>query len=273
MPVHVRDPLDPRLSHGHLLAYALRTLRELNGLSLTQVGMILDLTRGTVSNIEATRRALAKEYASVLDERYNTGELIQALCFFAAHAHNPDWAATITEYELEARVLKIYHGQAIPIPFQTEDTVRAQLSAARTVIDLEGAVKARLARQEATLHRVDPPYIWALLEEAALEQQTGGPAVLRSQLAHLRALSHRPNVGIRVIPKTAGSHLGTDGPFRFLTLENRDVAYAGAWRGGRMIEDSAEVREVALDWDFISQKALSDEDTRSLIDRKMEALE
>ena len=40
-----------------------------------------------------------------------------------------------------------------------------------------------------------------------------------------------------------------------------------------MIESPEAVREVALDWDFISQKALSDEETRALIDRKMESLE
>jgi len=47
----------------------------------------------------------------------------------------------------------------------------------------------------------------------------------------------------------------------------------GARRGGRLIESPVEVREVALDWDFISQQALSGEGTRALILRKMVALE
>ncbi|MEO3788198.1 helix-turn-helix transcriptional regulator [Actinocorallia sp. B10E7] len=272
MPVHVRDQVDPKLSHWHFLAYAIRLLRERHGLSLTQVGKLLDVTRGTVSNFEAGRRKLGDDYARVLDERYGTGELIQTIVFYARMGHNPDWAKTLAEYEAVAQVLKIYHGQVIPGPFQTEDTIRAQLSASRTITDIEAAVKARLLRQEAILNRERPPYIWALLEESVLEQQAGGPEVLREQLIHLRELSECPHIGVRVIPKTAGSHLGTDGPMRFLGLADRDVAYVGAWRGGRMIESPAEVREVAVDWDFISQKALSDEDTRVLIDRKMEAL-
>ncbi|GAB2838373.1 hypothetical protein GCM10022221_42240 [Actinocorallia aurea] len=272
MPVIVRDPLDPEASHWHFLAYMIRHFREREGLSLTQLGQILDVARSTVSNFESGRRKLGTDYAAQLDERFGTGLLFRTLHFYACTAHDPDWARAVADYELRARVVKIYHGQLIPIPFQTEETVRALLSSARTVSDVDAAVTARMARQAAMLDRADPLYIWALLEEAVLEQQTGGPAALRAQLAHLHELSLRNTIGVRVIPKTVGSHIGADGPVRFLSLDERDVAYVGAWRGGRMIESPAEVREVALDWDFISQKALSDEDTRKLIRQKMEAL-
>lgn len=250
----------------------MRMLRERHGLSLTQVGKLLDVTRGTVSNFEAGRRRLNDDYARILDERYGTGELLQTLVFYARMAHDPDWGRTMTEYESSAVMMKIYHGQTVPIPFQTEDTIRAQLSASRTVIDVEAAVKARLLRQEAVLNREQPPYIWALLEESVLEQQTGGPRVLHVQLAYLLELGRRPHIGIRVIPKTAGSHIGVDGPMRFLGLPERDIAYVGAWRGGRLIESPSEVREVAIDWEYISQRALSDDDTRASLGKKMEAL-
>ena len=273
MPVHVRDQLDPRLSHWHFLAYAIRLLREQHGLSLTQVGRILDVTRGTVSNFEAGRRKLGDDYARVLDGHYGTGELIQTIAFYARMSHDPDWHRTFTGYELEALSLKIYHGQLIPGPFQTEETIRAQLSAARTVKDLERAVEARLLRQEAILNREEPPYIWALLDEAALERLTGGPKVLRAQLEHLYELSLLPNIGVRIVPRTAGAYLGTDGPMRLAVLEGREVAYLGAQRGGRLVESPGEVREVSIDWDFMSQKGYSDEESRTLIIRKTEALD
>ncbi|GAA0937151.1 helix-turn-helix transcriptional regulator [Actinocorallia libanotica] len=273
MPVHVRDQLDPRLSHWHFLAYAIRLLREQHGLSLTQVGRILDVTRGTVSNFEAGRRKLGDDYARVLDGHYGTGELIQTIAFYARMSHDPDWHRTFTGYELEALSLKIYHGQLVPVPFQTEETVRAQLSAARTVKDLERSVEARLARQEAILHREDPPYIWALLDEAVLEQLTGGPKTLRAQLEYLHELSFRPNIGIRVIPRSAGAHLGTDGPIRLAILSDREAAFLGAQRGGRLVESPGEVREVNLDWDFISQTGHSDHESRALMIQKMEALD
>ncbi|WP_106400137.1 helix-turn-helix domain-containing protein [Actinocorallia populi] len=272
MPVYVRDQLDPRLSHWHFLAYAMRMLREQHGLSLSQVGKLLDVTRGTVSNFEAGRRKLCDEYARVLDERYGTGELVQTIAFYARMSHDPDWHRTFTGYELEALSLKIYHGQLIPVPLQTEETVRAQLSAARTVKDLERSVEARLVRQESILHREDPPYVWVLLDESALEQLTGGPKVLRAQLEYLHELSFRPNIGIRVIPRSAGAHIGTDGPIRLAILPDREAAFLGAQRGGRLVESPAEVREVSLDWDFMSQTGHSAEESRALMIRKMEAL-
>lgn len=272
MPVHVRDQLDPRISHWHFLAYAIRLLREQHGLSLTQVGKLLDVTRGTVSNFEAGRRKLGDEYARVLDQRYGTDELIQTIVFYARMSHDPDWHRTFTGYELEAKVHKIYNGQRIPIPFQTEDTMRALMAAARTVKDSELVVKSRLARQEAILNREDPPYIWTLLDEPVLDWLTGGRETLRMQLAYLLELSRCPNIAIRIIPTSTGAHNGSDGSIQLVSLEEREVAYVGAQRGGRLIESPSEVREVALDWEFLSNKAMSIEESRALMTRKLETL-
>ncbi|GAA3223772.1 helix-turn-helix transcriptional regulator [Actinocorallia longicatena] len=273
MPVHTRDQLDPRLSHWHFVAYVMRHLRESHGLSLAQCGRVLGLERGTVSNFESGRRKLGDRYATLLDEHYGTGELLQTLVFYARMAHDPDWARTVSGYELEASWLKIFHGQTIPIPFQTEATIRAQLSAARSVRDVEATAQSRLARQDAILNRRDPPYLWLIIEEGTLEYATGGRSAQRAQLAHLLELSLRTHIGVRAIPKSTGSHIGTDGPIRLAEVAGRQIAYMGAQRGGRLIESPYEVAEVALDWEFMSQRALSDDDTRAMILRKMEALE
>jgi transcriptional regulator with XRE-family HTH domain len=250
----------------------MRWWREKQGLSLTQVGDFLGVTRSTVCNFESGRRRIDETYAQDLDQRYGTGELMQSLLFYARLAHDPDWHVTFTGYELEASVIRIYHGQLVPGPLQTERTIRALVSAGRNVKDIEGMVKARLARQEAILGRENPIYIWVLLDENVLDRLTGGPEVLREQFAHLHELSLSANIGIRIIASTAGAHLGGDGSMRLVSLDGRDVVYMGAQRGGRLIESPVEVREVALDWELISQKALSDDGSRALILRKMEAL-
>jgi transcriptional regulator with XRE-family HTH domain len=81
MPVLVRDPLDPRISPWHLLAQQMRWWREKQGLSLTQVGDFLGVTRSTVCNFESGRRRIDETYAQDLDQRYGTGELLQSLLF------------------------------------------------------------------------------------------------------------------------------------------------------------------------------------------------
>lgn len=273
MPTIVRDPLDPRISHWHWLAWQLRRLRERNDLSLTQVGQLVGAARSTVSNVESGRRRFDLDQLQELDRRYSTDGLLEHINWFAQMSHDPDWYRQGTEYEFNAGIIKIYQGQSIPGPLQTEDTIRALLSANTTGADFEDSVKSRIARQRAILERANPPYVWLLLDEAALEYEVGGREVLRAQLAHLVEAGRSPQISIRVIPKKVGAHLGQDGPMRIWQLDERSVAYVGAQRGGRLIESPAEVRELRLDYDLIGQKALSDEDTRTLITGKMEDLQ
>jgi hypothetical protein len=120
-----RDPLDPKISLWHFLAYYLRFQREKRGLSLTQWGQIIGAARSTVSNIEAGRRKLGDDQARVLDRKWNTGGLFELLLWYARTSHDPDWFRSYTQYEAEATVIRIYQGQGIPIPLQTEEYMRA----------------------------------------------------------------------------------------------------------------------------------------------------
>ncbi|WP_202125012.1 Scr1 family TA system antitoxin-like transcriptional regulator [Actinomadura physcomitrii] len=70
-------------------------------------------------------------------------------------------------------------------------------------------------------------------------------------------------MSVRLILKPAGAHLGINGPFRLITVKNRQVAYVGARRGGRLIEDAAEVQELAVDYERIGFKALSEDASRT----------
>jgi hypothetical protein len=272
MPI-VRDPLDPKLSHWHLLAYLLRWEREKHGLTLAQWGKIISAAKSTVSNVEAGRRKLDESQAKIIDKRFGTGGLFELLLWYSRNGHDPNWAKSVTEYEAAALVIRIYHGQIIPAPFQTEDYARSLLMAGSTVQDLEGTLKARMERQNAVLHRRDTPFVWALLDEKVLDDWFGGPAVMRAQLRHMLELMERPHVSIRIIPRSAGAHPGIDGVFRIISIDSRDIAYAGARRGGRLIEMPGEVREFRIDFDLIGQKAASDDASRVLIERRLEAIE
>src|SRR5690606_18010494 len=132
----------------------------------------------------------------------------------------------------------------------TEDYMRALL-AESDAEDLEQAVQSRMARQDAILSRSSPPYVWVLMDEDAITSEIGGRRVMFAQLSHLLELGKLPHVSVRLLPKSAGAHLGLDGPFRLITVKNRLVAYVGARRGGRLIEDAAEVQELAVDYERI----------------------
>ena len=268
MPI-VREPLDPRISLWNWLAFELRHQRELHGLSLTQAGKIIHAARSTVSNMEAGRQRLNEDQAELLDARYGTGHLLRLLLYFARLGHDPDWFRQYTEYEATAKIIRIYQGQGIPMPLQTDMYTRALL-AESSLHDPETELKSRLLRRDLILERSEPPYVWVLLDEASLEYEVGGLDVLITQLEYLLCLAERSNVCTRVVPKSAGAHLGMDGPFRIISNDTRSVAYSGASRGGRLIECPAEIREMSVDYERVSQKALSERDTCVLIRQKLE---
>jgi transcriptional regulator with XRE-family HTH domain len=268
MPI-VRDPLDPKLSLWHFLAYELRFEREKRGLSLTQMGQAINAARSSVSNIEAGRRKIDERQAKIIDRTWNTGRLFELLLWYARTAHDPDWFRQYSQYEATATTIKIYHGQAIPGPLQTDDYIRALLQVS-DVKDLEAALAERITRNRAILDREDPPLLWALMDESVLALPIGGPDVMKAQLKQLRELSNLPHTIVRIIPTSSGAHLGIDGPFQVMRMETRDVAYSGAQNGGRLIEGPAEVRELDVRFDRIGAKAASEDGSRALIEQYLE---
>lgn len=264
----VRDPLDPKISLWHFLAYALRFEREKHGLSLAQCGEIINAARSTVSNIEAGRLKLGEDQARKLDARYNTARLFELLIFFANTSHDPDWFRQYTEYESKAEIIRVYQGQVIPVPLQTEDYARAFLGVA-SVQDVDRALAARVARQDAIFSRSHPPVLLVLLDEDAIDRPVGGCDVMKAQLQHLLDMGERSDVVIRIVPRKVGVHIGLNGPFQVMSHES-DVAYIGAFHGGRLVQDPVEVRELAVDFEMIGAKALSEDASRTLIIEIME---
>lgn len=258
------DEIDPTSSLHAWLAYDLRAYRKRHGMTGTQVGKIIDYVRSHVSNLEAGRVQLDMKQAERLDEAWDTGGHFQRLVTFARKGHDPNWFLQHGQYEAAASVIRIYQGQIIPPPLQTEDYMRALL-AESDAEDLEQAVQSRMARQDAILSRSSPPYVWVLMDEDAITSEIGGRRVMFAQLSHLLELGKLPHVSVRLLPKSAGAHLGLDGPFRLITVKNRLVAYVGARRGGRLIEDAAEVQELAVDYERIGFKALSEDASRTRI--------
>lgn len=265
----VREPLDPRVSMWHFLAFFMRFMREKAGLSLTQCGEIIGTARSTVSNLEAGRRRPQDDHMRLLDKHYGTGLLFQLILWFARMAHDPDWARQCMEYEKRSTAIKTYHGKAIPRPFQTEGYIRALLET-ETTTDIEAGIAMRVERQRLILERPDAPTLWMLVDESVLASPIGGPEVMKHQLEHLLDVAGHQNVIMRIVPTAAGAHQGFDGPFQVICLEERDVAYAGAQHGGRLIESPLEVRDFSTRFERIGAKALPEDASRALVEHYLE---
>src|SRR5689334_206396 len=66
--------------------------------------------------------------------------------------------------------------------------------------------------------------------------------VMRRQLAFLLEMSERPNIGIRVVPRSARAHFGLDGSFKIMTTPSGDVAYTESPGGGRLVSSTLEAQ-------------------------------
>ncbi|WUI02944.1 helix-turn-helix transcriptional regulator [Spirillospora sp. NBC_00431] len=269
MPI-VRDPLDPRISMWHFLAFCMRFFREKMGLSLTQCGEIIGAARSTVSNLEAGRRRPQDDQMRLLDKAYGTGVLFQVLLWFARMAHDPDWGRQIDQYEEDAVSIKTYHGQVVPLVLQTDDYTWAYARVSNFK-DLDATMARRTSKKKTYWDKGDSLLTWTLIDEAVLARPVGGKEVMKQQLEHLLNMAELPHVSLRVIPFSSGEHVGVDGSMQIIGLEDRDVGYSAAQKGGRLIETPREVRELSVMFDRIGVKAASEEATREIIKRYLES--
>lgn len=265
------EAIDPNASLWDWLTSDVRRYRTARGQTLTEIGAELKRDKSWVSNVEAGRRRLDTPEAEALDRLWETGGHFARLLHFARTVHDPGWFVQHVKFEAAASVIKLWEANLVPGLLQTADYARALLVAGGN-LDVEGGLVARMRRQE-VLARESPPVIWALLSEGLLEVQAGSAEVQRDQLGHLLELSELPNVGIRVVPRSAGVHPGLDGSFKIMTGEAGEVAYVEAPGRGRLVTATPEVREYAVRYDRIGQEALPAGPSRDLIRQLMEGMQ
>jgi transcriptional regulator with XRE-family HTH domain len=261
-------PPDPKTSMWAWIAYMLRFHRTRRGLSGDALGRILNCSKSTVSRLESGIIEPDERQVAILDETWDTGGLFTTMLWYARLGHSPNWLQQYIDVEAVCSVIKAWESTLVPGLLQTPDYARAALQAGN-VPDVEAALAARMDRQR-ILEREDPPVLWVLILENLLEIPGGGRTVMRAQIAHLLEASHRPNVGLRVVPKAAGLHAGLDGPFMIMTMSSGDVAYVEAPGGGRLVPSRSEVQSYVLRYDRISQEALPAGLSRDLMKQIME---
>ncbi|MER5974255.1 helix-turn-helix transcriptional regulator [Streptomyces sp. NPDC002055] len=123
--------------------------------------------------------------------------------------------------------------------------------------DRDRRVETRIKRQR-LLTKPGPLRLAAIMDEAVLRREVGGPAVMADQLQHLQAMAGQPHITLRVLPFTAGAHPGMRGPFTLLTFPDAsdpEIAYIDGQANDLLSQDNldrysatfATLRRLALD--------------------------
>ncbi|GLZ16381.1 transcriptional regulator [Actinomadura sp. NBRC 104425] len=263
----VRPSPDPKLSLYHFMAYYLRFLRKKHQLTQRQVAEILHCSDSQISKYESGEKLLNGEECERLDETWQTGKLFQIMLFFAKLGTDTSWPQRLARYQRTAIEHCVFGENVVPLPLQTEGYARSILEAGHAagfLDDVDIALAIRMERQRSMLE--GDPEVWVIIDEVALRPM-GPPQVMAEQRDYLLEMGRQRNVSVRILPKSAAPHIGVDGSFHVFTLrDNRRAAYSGnAINVGRVIDDQKEVASVALRFQRLAARSLSEDQSRDLI--------
>lgn len=265
-------PPKPEESAQGFYAFHLRRHRERAGQSQPALGAQVHISGSLVSGIETCTRRPTLRLSQGLDRFFGLEMFFEGL--FPRLLEESGLPAGFAEYaEAEARacMIKLYENFMITGLLQTDAYARAVLRAGQKADKLERLVAARMERQE-ILRREEPPWIVALLDEAAIRRVVGGRDVMREQLQHLLDTGQEPGVTIHIVPANAPVY--PEGSFKILSFPvESDTGYVESAGGiGRLIEPGTHVAELAVLFELIRSVALPAAESEKLIRDILEGL-
>ena len=271
------------------LAAALRRLRADSGLTREEVEEQTGVNPGTLYRLESARSRLQKRTLITLLNLYEVnGDLRSDLLELSKNADGQGWLqpyhaelpedyAAYISFESEARAMRNYQSLYIPGLLQTEDYARAAVHGTAPMIapdEVENRVRARLERQERLIGD-SPVELWAIVDEAALRRQVGGPMVVRAQLTRLLDSAAQSNITVQAIPYDVGAHPGMPGSFVYLEFADPadpDLVYVDTQAGDLFLESDDDLRLYASMFDHLRAVALNLSQTKKLITTVMDSL-
>jgi transcriptional regulator with XRE-family HTH domain len=263
---------------GRRLIREAEGLRHDRGLSMEATAQRLGWSVSKLYRLENGKsRITTDDLADMLDLYGVTSPEREALLQLCRDARKRGWwtayadvfTGSYISMEAEAATIRIHAHVLLPGIFQTPTYARAVITATEagiTPADADRRVAARLARQQALLDRSCPPVVHAILDEAVLRRQVGGPAATAAQLDALAGLTARPHVTVQVLPFTTGANAGLDGKFTLLALpDDPPVAYVEGLMGDIYLEAADETDRFHAAWTRLASQALPPNDSVHII--------
>lgn len=270
---------------GWELGMRLRERRLELGLDVSAVTDLLAFSRNYWSAIENDRKILSEDKLHILLEFFEfDDDERKELMGLRERAKQRGWWARYSALfsddmlrffglEYGATGIRNYESMIICGLLQTPDYARAAIGSDLSVsqVDVDQRVEARLQRQE-RLAGDEPLVLTAVLSEATLLQQVGGPRVQKAQLAHLADMieEHPDSIEVRVVPFTnpPGGLLWSSTLYlldfaspRLPTIASRETVS----QTGIVVDDESEVRHMSMAFaDSLGCALPSDESLRMI---------
>ncbi|MHC3474955.1 helix-turn-helix domain-containing protein [Streptomyces sp. 7R007] len=267
------------------LGTELRALRTDAGLTSGEAARMVGWHQSKVSRIETGASGVKPADVRLLLDAYGVADpqLRELLLVLAGsdeggrprwwHAYRGVLPPTYRDFislESEADAMRTLETSVVPGLLQTPEYARAVTSAAVGGLDderLDALVEVRLARQ--AVLRANPPLeLSAVLDEAVLRREIGGPDVMARQLERLLEAARLPQVRLQVLPFAAGAHVGVTGPFvifSFSSTSDLDVVVLDHLTSSLYLERKEDLEAYLEAFNTLQIHALSPEDSLDYI--------
>ncbi|MGP4084950.1 helix-turn-helix domain-containing protein [Streptomyces sp. KR55] len=267
------------------LGAELRTLRSRAGLTSGEAARLVGWHQSKVSRIETGASGVKPADVRLLLDAYRVTdsqlrEVLMTLADSGGHGRDHWWHAyrgvlppTYRDFislESQASAMRTLETSVVPGLLQTPEYARAVTRAAVEGLDedrLDALVEVRLARQD-VLRSQPPLALSAVLDEAVLRREVGGPDVMARQLARLVEAARLPQVRLQVLPFAAGAHIGITGPFvvfSFPSTSDLDVVVLDHLTSSLYLERKEDVEAYTEAFNVLQFHALSPEDSLDYI--------
>ncbi|RDG38427.1 helix-turn-helix domain-containing protein [Streptomyces corynorhini] len=266
------------------LGEELKRLRRKAGLTSGQTARLLGWHQSKVSRIETGVSGVKGEDLAVLLDALGLTDpqarsLLSALAGRGADGRGwweayggaiPPRYRDFISLESQASTARTLETSVVPGLLQTREYARAVTRAALEGVPaaaVDALTEVRLARQ-AVLRTTTPLRLHAVLDEAVLRREVGGPGVMREQLRRLSELARLPQVCLQVLPFTVGGYVGLAGPFvifSFPNINDLDLVVLDHLTNSLYLERREELEAYGAAFRTMCAHALSTDDSLDLV--------
>ncbi|MFJ2814472.1 Scr1 family TA system antitoxin-like transcriptional regulator [Streptomyces sp. NPDC087294] len=245
----------------------LKERREAAGLTQQQLADLTLMTRSHIAHIEAGRRFPSEEDARRLDMALKTGNVL-ATFRPGRDLSTADYFESARVLEQQAVMIREFALSFVPGILQTEGYARAVLNRPFPRVSEEECDTRVNTRLERAKILDDPmtPAVWALLDEAVLRRQIGGPGVMAEQLDHLVRLGKSGRVQVHVLPFSLGFHPLLSNMVTLMWFEDQPpTAYSEGLHMGKLHETPSVIQDLQHRYAFALGNALPLKESLALL--------
>ncbi|MGW2591001.1 helix-turn-helix domain-containing protein [Streptomyces sp. NPDC001515] len=257
--------LNPSFSPQAAYGARIREVREARGWIQDHLASVIGCSGRHISAIETGRKPATLLFSRKIDAAFNlagTPGSFEREWRQLKNGSMLEGFAEYVSYEKRATEIRMFELGLIPGLMQTLEYARAVNGGyvKRGSVTAEQAEERvdRVMQRQATVARPRPPMVFIVLDESALLQQIGGPAVMEAQLERLEELAALPNWFIHVAPFSLGERRAFNLPLNLLTLADRSlVAYAESEAQGHVEREPSLVIPMLTAYHQLQSEALS----------------